>query len=515
MKNTLLPIFALSVLTTVQSVKAASYTFDPTVFGNQAWSTVANWGTPGTVSPTTGDQATIDRSTSTSDLNLTTPGTALSLRTLTLTAGSSSVLTLKLGNDLSLTNLTQSIFTNNISASQLVFDLNSYTFATDGSSNGPFVRNSAPGLKYFTVKDTSVGGAGTINFGFYQQTSGNVSVLNNATLRVSNTAGPGGTFSAYTIFSTGSTFQIDTNTPTTQVWQSVVTGGTNTAGYGNVTIGSTTNSSRVTSVWFRGDSTHLNLTINGNFLLAQGSNIVLGNLVGQDLTGVSVKGNFTDQGSAITTYQAAGSSTTFSLNGGIGTPHTLSINRTLNATGGKVTNFQIGDGTTAGNIALVNAASNTVTALTTAGSVKVFGDSRLDLGTSTNSNAASLIAASINIVSGATIADTFGAHSGFASTSGVLTLNTFNLQLTYDGTGWSNGNNLLLFHFASLTGTPTLGTVTASGITYGSLFNDGSGNIFLTNVSVVPEPSTAFLLMASFGSLVIWTVRRKRQFIKS
>ncbi|MEO8207247.1 MAG: hypothetical protein ABI615_13785, partial [Chthoniobacterales bacterium] len=114
------------------------------------------------------------------------------------------------------------------------------------------------------------------------------------------------------------------------------------------------------------------------------------------------------------------------------------------------------------------------------------------------------------IVSGATIADTFGAHSGFASTSGVLTLNTFNLQLTYDGTGWSNGSSLLLFHFASLTGTPTLGTVTAPGITYGSLFNDGSGNIFLTNVSVVPEPNAAFLIMASFGCLIVWKLRRRK-----
>ncbi|MEO8205943.1 MAG: hypothetical protein ABI615_07155 [Chthoniobacterales bacterium] len=508
MKNTLLSIFTLFAVTTVQNIKAASYTFDPTVSGSQAWSTVANWGTPGTVSPTTGDLATIDRSTSTLDLNLTTPGTALSLRTLTLTAGSSSVLTLKLGNNLSLTNLTQSVFTNNISASQLVFDLNSYTFATDGAAGGPFVRNNAPGLKYFTVKDTSAGGAGTINFGLYNQSSGNVSVLNNVTLRVSNTAGPGGIFSAYTTFSTGSTFQIDINGgATTQVWQSTVTGGTNTAGYGNVTIGSTTDSSRVTSVWFRGDSTHKNLIINGNFLIAQGSNIVLGNL-SSDVSNVSVKGNFTDQGSAVTTYQATSFDTTISLNGGIGTEHTLSINRTLNANGTKVTNFQVGDGTTAGNIKLINAASNTVTALTTAGSVKVFGDSRLNLGTSTNSNAASFVAASINIVSGATIADTIGAHAGFASTAGVLTLNTFNLELTYDGTGWSNGNDLLLFHFASLTGTPTLGTVTAPGITYGSLFNDGSGNIFLTNVSVVPEPSIAFLLMASFGSLIVWRLRR-------
>ncbi|MEO6053700.1 MAG: PEP-CTERM sorting domain-containing protein, partial [Chthoniobacterales bacterium] len=501
---------ALFAVTTAQNVKAASYTFDPTVSGSQVWSTVTNWGTPGSASPINGDQATIDRSTSTSDLNLTTPTlAALSLRTLTLTAGSSSVLTLKLGNNLSLTNLTQSVFTNNISASQLVFDLNSYTFATDGGANGPFVRNNAPGLKYFTVKDTSAGGAGTINFGLYQQSSGNVSVLNNTTLRVSNTAGPGGVFSGYTTFSTGSTFQIDTNTPSTQVWQSTVTGGTNT-GYGNVTIGSTTDSSRVTSVWFRGDSTHLNLTINGNFLIAQGSNIVLGNLAGQDITGVSVKGNFTDQGSAITTYQAAGSSTTFSLNGGIGTEHTLSINRTLNTTGGKTTSFQIGDGTTAGNIKLINAASNTVTALTTTGSVKVFGDSRLNLGTSTNTNAASLVAASINIVSGATIADTFGAHAGFASTSGVLTLNTFNLELNYDGTGWLNGSDLLLFHFASLTGTPTLGTVTANGISYGGLYNDQAGNIYLSRVSVVPEPSSVALLLGSVGGFLVWTVRRRR-----
>ncbi|MEO6846750.1 MAG: PEP-CTERM sorting domain-containing protein, partial [Chthoniobacterales bacterium] len=169
----------------------------------------------------------------------------------------------------------------------------------------------------------------------------------------------------------------------------------------------------------------------------------------------------------------------------------------------------------AGNVQLVNP-SSTVGALYTAGGARVFANSQLDLGTSTTSgNIASLRAGSITIDSGATIVDTFGVNSGYAVSdtslggSGNLSLNSFNLVLNYDGTGWTSGSVLTLFSYTgTLTGTPTLASITLpSGYTAGSL-NFGSGVVSLT-VTAVPEPSTAFLVIASFGSLIFLKLRRK------
>ncbi|MEO8205492.1 MAG: PEP-CTERM sorting domain-containing protein, partial [Chthoniobacterales bacterium] len=205
--------------------------------------------------------------------------------------------------------------------------------------------------------------------------------------------------------------------------------------------------------------------------------------------------------------------------------------RTLNSTdsGTYTTSFQVGvpSGAAnatltvdAGNIKLVNA-SSTVGAIYTSGSFTVLANSRVNLGTSTTTgDVAPLRAGSIIIGTGATIADTFGAHSGYALSdatlggSGNLTLNTFNLQLTYDGTGWSDGSDLLLFHFTgTLTGTPTLGTVTVAGFEHTGLFYDNlTKNIYLTGLTAVPvpEPGSAALLLGAFGGLVIWTVRRRK-----
>ncbi|MEO8205932.1 MAG: hypothetical protein ABI615_07095, partial [Chthoniobacterales bacterium] len=487
-----IPVLMLGLLLAVTETQAATYTFDTAVTGAQSWTTTSNW-TPNTGSPSlTTDLGIIDRSASSGDVSITTPGTATTIRQLTLTAGASSALTLKLGNNLSLTNASfaQSIFTNNIDASKMVFDLNSYTFTTDGAGAGPFVRNAAPGLKYFTVKDTSTGGAGTITFGLYSQSSGSVSIENNATLRVTSAAGLGPVTTAYTSFSSGSTLQIDVNNATTTTFTSSLAGGINSA-LGNLTIGSTVNSNK-TALYFYGSTQRL--VVSGNFFIGQGSNIILGQRAGDGITSVSVGGNFTDLGSAVTTYQGPGLNSTISLNGGSVTEHTLSINRTLNANSGTVTNFEIGDGTTAGNIKLVNA-SSTVGALYTAGSMTVRNGSILNLGTSTTTgDVASLRAGSIIVGTGATIGVTFGAHSGYAVAdatlggAGTLTLNTFNLELNYSGSGWVDGSDLLLFHYTgTLTGTPTLGTVTVSGYTYGGLFNDGN-NIYLTGLTAVPIP---------------------------
>lgn len=96
----------------------------------------------------------------------------------------------------------------------------------------------------------------------------------------------------------------------------------------------------------------------------------------------------------------------------------------------------------------------------------------------------------------------------------MLTLNTFNLQLDYSGSGWTSGSNLLLFSYVgTITGTPTLGTVTlGTGIASIGGISTSGNNVYIdiVQLTVVPEPSAAFLLMASFGSLMVWKLRRRK-----
>ncbi|MEO6054385.1 MAG: PEP-CTERM sorting domain-containing protein, partial [Chthoniobacterales bacterium] len=62
----------------------------------------------------------------------------------------------------------------------------------------------------------------------------------------------------------------------------------------------------------------------------------------------------------------------------------------------------------------------------------------------------------------------------------------------------------------AFSGTASLGTITfnTGSWTYGSVTTSG-GIVQLTNLAAVPEPSTVFLLMASFGSLIVWKLRRR------
>ncbi|MEO6847846.1 MAG: hypothetical protein ABI443_09760, partial [Chthoniobacterales bacterium] len=221
---------------------------------------------------------------------------------------------------------------------------------------------------------------------------------------------------------------------------------------------------------------------------------------------VYIGGNLTDQGGTGAT--SFGGNNGIFFNGGAGTERTVGLNRS------QTNAIQVGDsvGATNGNIKLVNP-DVSVAALTTSGSFTVLNGSRVNLGNSTaTGSAASLVAGSIAINSGATVATILGAHAGFGSTSGALTLNSFNLQLDYDGSGWTNGAPLVLFGYGSLSGTPsaTISSI-ASGytITWGSLSEVGN-QVILNGVNIVaiPEPSAA-LLIGAFGGLVVWTVRRK------
>ncbi|MFA9476973.1 hypothetical protein ACERK3_01575 [Phycisphaerales bacterium AB-hyl4] len=90
-----------------------------------------------------------------------------------------------------------------------------------------------------------------------------------------------------------------------------------------------------------------------------------------------------------------------------------------------------------------------------------------------------------------------------------LTLNTFDLvlnpEVTLGGGSWQEGSDLLLMTYNGVvSGTPALGEV--SGVaSYGDLLVE-DGEVWLTNVNVVPEPGS--LGLASLGGLLLLVRRR-------
>ncbi|MEO6846451.1 MAG: hypothetical protein ABI443_03695 [Chthoniobacterales bacterium] len=469
---------------------------------------------------------------SAANLTLNTPGTATTLSRLNIAQGASGNFTLKLGANLTILNSTFTIsgyttptnsFTNtSTTASQLVIDLNGHTF--DGNL-GSFTNTLKPSFTLMTSSGTA-SVFKTNAFGTLSASTPSVTVGNNVTVMVTS---QGANFTSSS-FSSGSTIDLEGGSGAT-------IGNLNSTvlNYGNLIIGTTTATTAALS-GLNGQGRTVQFA--GNILIGANSTVGLGNST-TGITGLKVQGNYTDNNTTNASYQSAAASsqsTTTSLNGGY-TPATPALNeRTLSVAhsllassggtvNGLVTNFQVGDGTLAGNAKLVvNAsAASSVGALNTLGSLKVFGDSRLNLGSNLAANAGNptVTAASINIVTGATIATILSTTSsgatllnGYASTSGVLTLNTFNLQLDYDGTTWINGSNLVLFNYGTHAAglTPTITSI-ASGytITWGSLTDDTTNHQIVlsgVNIAAIPEPSAALLIVA-FGGLVAWTIRRK------
>ncbi|MEO8205499.1 MAG: hypothetical protein ABI615_04910, partial [Chthoniobacterales bacterium] len=418
----------------VQALQAAAttFTFSTSATGAQNWSNTANW-TPATAPGTASDNAVINRTGASGDVTVTTPGTALVLGQFNFTAVSGSGLTLSLANNLTIGNNGSyggsrgSINNATGDVTKMVFDLNGYTFDTVGTATYPLLMQLVPANSTFTVKSTgSAGGLAIFN-----DFSGKVSVQDNATVWIK---GPNAVSfivnTATSTFSSASTFQVSGGVGTPYYRTQIAVNGNATGdnAFGNFVIGDAAN--RATAINFTGTASSA-VVVRGNFTMLQNSDLYLG--YPSSLATIKVGGNYTDNGGGMfTTYSnSATANSTISMNGGISTERTLSINRTLNSAGGFSTSIQIGDGTNAGNVELVNA-SATVGAVYTAGGARVFANSRLDLGTSTTTgDVAPLRAGNIVIDSGATIGVTFGAHSGYALAdatlggSGNLTLNTF------------------------------------------------------------------------------------------
>ncbi|MEO6846503.1 MAG: hypothetical protein ABI254_04540, partial [Chthoniobacterales bacterium] len=365
---------------------ATTYTFNPTFNGAQTWSTAADWSSASYPS-TASDNAVINRTSSTGDVTITTPGTTLTLGQFNFTSTATKGLTLSLGNDLTLGNNSSYNSTrgsiNNTSGdvTKMVFDLNGHNFDAVGTSTYTPLLNANGGTQpAFTIKSTgSLGGTATfLDFG------GTASIQDNVTVWIK---GPDTQTiqmnTATSTFSAASTFQVSGGVDATyhRSQMSVNGNATGDNAFGNFVVGDAAH--RDTRLNFTGTASSA-VVVRGNFTMMQNTDLYLG--FPSSLTALKVGGNYSDAGGGhFTTYAtSATANSTISLNGGIGSVRTLSINRTLNSAGGFSTSFQIGDGTTAGNVQLVNP-SSTVGALYTAGGARVFANSQLDLGTSTTS----------------------------------------------------------------------------------------------------------------------------------
>ncbi|MEO6847795.1 MAG: PEP-CTERM sorting domain-containing protein [Chthoniobacterales bacterium] len=541
MKKFLLTSTALCIVAITSNLNAAliAETYSSPTSGTVDWS-AATWSPTVSGGPNNGANtydATITHSTS--DNLILNTSSDITIQGLALSASSGSM-NFNLGGNFTVasgsTGITTNITNTTGSASNLVIDLNGHTLDLSHSgqvgtvaTNTNFTINSSSAGGIFKIPTQSYTGAPSWVFG------------NNVTQQIT-----GSSTYIYTYnetFAANATLQI-ASAATNGEWETLSTGaGPNKIG-GNAIIGDGTTSNTVL-LYAEGVASISTLnrlnTVNGNFTITANSNIAMGGYLSssQGIVGMKVGGNFTDNNTTTGTYNSnlsfgagypnstAGVNTVIYLNGGAGTEHLLTINRTLAAsTQGGITTFQVGDGTTAGNIKLGHD-------FNTAGTFTVLKGSRFNLGNYTlttggnqaagsgNNAGWSVAQNSLTIQAGVggvnpTLAYTFGnAGTGLLnSTAGTVSLNTFNLELNYDASGWTTGNILLVQYAGTLTGTPTIGTLTFNGgtFTYGALDTSTAGKIYLDNVALVPVPEPgAVLLIGAFGGLVVWTVRRKNR----
>lgn len=519
-----LPLLLLSILAIagLQEAKSAVVTSDWNLYvtGTYNWNTASNWSsqsyvgtawtslvTPGTV-PNNGADTFAARVLNSSSGNVTVETSAnVTIGRLYLERTSTGSTTLKLGGDMTMTGTLPGVpttpsdprsrpanFNNPVANTPggLVLDLNGHTFQNTSVSVQDllYARN-------YTLADTSVSGSGTFavrTIGYVStNNTGRVNVENNVTVKITDWAATvdmrGGVKSTTEgwNFTQGATFWLSGGSTGGASVATLQPGGN----FGNFILGSTDNAvatkyNSSANLIIKGDLTY-NVAQNGDGA-ALDMDASDGNPTSRR---IFVAGSFTDKAATGIDYGGRYDGG-ITFNGGRATERGVWIARS-----GLTTVFQVGESNSIdGNIKLKHNLTTTVDTANT-GRFIVYGNSRVNVDTFT------LQASAITLNSGATVAMTLGGDSdGLIKSVGLLTLSSFNLELSYDGSGWTNGSNLLLFQYGSLTGVPSIASFTGSGITYGSLFNDGSGGIWLTNVNVVPEPSAVFLAVLGAGLLL-------------
>ncbi|MEO6848308.1 MAG: hypothetical protein ABI443_11645, partial [Chthoniobacterales bacterium] len=468
-KTLIFNITVLCMVTLGSQANAAliAETYSSPTSGSVDWA-AATWSPAVVGGPNNGGgntyNATINHTTS--DNLILTTSSDITVQGLALSVSSGSV-NFNLGGNFTLSSgsgLISNIANSTGSASNLVINLNGHTMDFSTNSTYSHVGYDATNTNY-TINSSTAGGI--FKIGNPQSYVAPSFVFgNNVTFQFAASTSPY-IYTYNETFAANSTLQIVSAASGAQ-WAPMIGAGPNTIG-GNVIIGDGTTTNNIELYASSLSAVYLNrlATINGNFTLTANSNITMGDTLSSStgIVGMKVGGDFTDNNTATGTYNgilpryAGPVNTVIYLNGGAGpgNEHSLTINRTLAASSlGNVTTFQVGDGTTAGNIKLGHN-------LNTAGTFTVLKGSRLNLGNytlTTGGNQAATSGAdvgwavaqnSITIQAGVggvnpTLAYTFGnAGTGLLnSTAGTVSLNTFNLELNYDASGWTTGNILLV-----------------------------------------------------------------------
>lgn len=483
--------------------------------GSQVWDNGNNWSTnPNWPDNATDTYETTVANDSATHLTITTPtAAAISVsRFLLEQTGEDGSTTLKLGNDFTITTPNGTLVSNfsnsGASPSQLAIDLNGHTFSALSTTAA---RNNIPKSRNFTIRDTSIGGNGVFHVGIIRSadSAGRVNVENKVTVIVDTVADMRGLSSNTTEgwnFASNATLQF-------------VGEGYDGASYaggtlGNVIVGSASNTDQ-TRAYIASSATVLGDVVYHSSTSGTGSLISLGNSAV-----LSVAGNFTDKNTTHGDYNYAftltSPSPTLRFNGG------LAQEREVWIAAPTTVRFQVGESATVfGNVKLKHDFTTTFT-MNAAGTAPTLnsGVFRLEQGSRINLDTHTVTATTAQIVSGTeipTLAYTFGADSDAlihvtGTENNSLTLNSFDLELTYDGSGWISGDDLLLFRYdgTSFTGTPNLVNLTApDGFSYDELtWGDigGVNYVYLSNV-IIPEPNT--LALATLAALAFLMAARR------
>lgn len=483
---------------------------DATNWTSQTWAG-SSWGspvTPGTA-PNNGTDAFAARIINASTGNiLVETSSAVTVGRLWLERSSTGSTTLKLGGNLTVTgslsgppatgsNSRPTGFNNTVAntPSSLALDLNSNTFDASGAAAA-----SLQNARNYTIRDTSVPGNGSFIVQNITRDSafiaGSVSVENNVTVKLTTYAATdfrnsiGSSSDPGWLFSAGSTLWLSANGSGSAVAFN------NSAGnqFGNIVVGSIGNATAANY----GLTNHINvqgdLTYHGGSLLSMSAGP----------RKIFIQGNFTDTSTTGADYSGRGDTGGVVFNGGSNKEQEVLIARE-----GLTSVFQIGESAAIhANVTLkhdlTTTQGGTLPGNNFTGRVVVWDESRLNVDSFT------LQATTVDIRSDSLLAFTFGIGSdALIKSTGVMTLNSFVLQLTYNEQGWNDGDDLLLFQYGTLAGTPNLKDITLDGFAYGGLYNDGNGNIWLTDVSAIPEPGTIILMLGGIAAIIVPHLRRR------
>ncbi len=428
--------------------------------GDQYWNVAGNW-TSDNIPNSGAEQAFIGDTTS--DRNIITPSTPTTIGDLDFTQTSNAVNKITLGNDLTLTGYQPGHYHNSSSSiSNMVIDLNGYTLNEPLSVNGNIgqvsYQTSAPGgtLKLYSLYY----GGSIIGPGVTVELSTGSSFYPNATFDPTSrlVLAPGSGTSSFFYGGTLGHLDIGKDGAATEAKLAFQ------YGYALTTLGDV-------NIYAPTGSNNANLQL---YVNADGY--------------FYAHGNFIDHGAAT----AAGYGTGYIyFTGAPVTPRTVSIARTTLTNHFYVGNPSVPSDT--GNIKLDQD-------LATTGAFAVTANSRLDLDVNT------LNVGSFTGSPNMKLALSFGADDGVVNVTNTLTLNAFTLDLNFiEGGGYVDGQDLVLFTYGSLSGTPsvTLGNVPAT-FHYDQLLTNG-GSVRLTNI-FVPEPASLALL--AVGGLLLMRGRR-------